>query len=638
MATSGDDDVIENMNTSNEGRSSEVIELNDVPDNKTDLKEINGGNSHSKLDENMASSGHVKQDSESKPLLPKIFIALLVVLLIAVIALSFVLYHLDQNVGDNEDEVKKASQSTTKFKSGLKKAQTEIDQLQKENEDMQKTIIELTKKKDLSKNVTAILTTQKEHGEKIAAAEQHITEAADKLTQSITSIDNKIQKHNKSIADIKKNVEKNSGTLTEHKTLITEVNHALNGLKNDTTLLNGEVTDLRKNVTLLKNNILKSVTARIAVLDGLQQDNKKSIANHTKELEGLREFQYQLHLDMHYREVQDKINISYKEVLDLIGKKDIVNEDSTVLTRLVKQVKEFEQVEKTLKLGITYQDVLNLTDGDVLKGDKDLQTVKKIVMLYDMFTPYQSIWDITFKEVIRLTTKEDIKGIIVKGLTDVPNGLPPVLQKINYLYNVFNTTYRKDWGIDFHDVIFLTKSLNFKVGDTNIPVLQLISTWYVPHFNDTWGHSFKEFFRIMKDNENQRKELLAQINGVAETEKFLRFRQATFVYENKALSVYGYIEVFLTNLWGTIWNKNNFENGPAKVLCLQGGYQEAKGRYDGGIYNTGSVKRNLTCLVSKLQCFGSEKKVQACPHLEIITNTNITWNHKEDLGIKCTFK
>jgi len=168
--------------------------------------------------------------------------------------------------------------------------------------------------------------------------------------------------------------------------------------------------------------------------------------------------------------------------------------------------------------------------------------------------------------------------------------------------------------------------------------LQLISTWCVPHFNDTWGHSFKEFFSIMKDNENQREDLLAQINGVAETEKFLRFQQATFVYKNEELSVYGYIEVFLTNLWGTIWNRNNFGNGPAKVLCKQGGYHEMKGLYDDGKYNTGSVKRNLTCLVSLLQCLGNEKKVQLCPSYKININQTLYWNHTENLGIKCVFK
>ena len=50
-----------------------------------------------------------KAKQYSKPVLPKVLVALLVILLMAVIALSFVLYHIDQDLRSNKEKVRHLS-------------------------------------------------------------------------------------------------------------------------------------------------------------------------------------------------------------------------------------------------------------------------------------------------------------------------------------------------------------------------------------------------------------------------------------------------------------------------------------------------------------------------------------------------
>jgi len=122
MTSTAEEDAVDNAYaTINRGLEDETslknVELKDMSESKTE--EANGMHpgkveqsnhmSSSKTDSGAPSSG-------SKPFLPKIFIALLIVLLIAVIALCFVLYHLDQ-------EVDKANSQTATVQQKIKAAE-----------------------------------------------------------------------------------------------------------------------------------------------------------------------------------------------------------------------------------------------------------------------------------------------------------------------------------------------------------------------------------------------------------------------------------------------------------------------------------------------------------------------------------
>jgi len=383
--------------------------------------------------------------------------------------------------------------------------------------------------------------------------------------------------------------------------VVKSVNKNVWRLQEDVTALAGKITALEEEVDTNKDDIstVKDVqevhAERLLHLQQNVDTNKNEIAKIYKDfkdlfgvkgkLDELSDFINQIHLYMQYESprYKNKLHYSFSQVVKLTGKEDKISKDAPILRHLLEQTIEFEE-------------------------------------------KYKYKWDIKYSEVVRLS-----EGLVFNDSRPLL-----ILNKIDYMYEQFNKLYRKEWGIEFKDVVYLTENLDFNVGD-EVPVLRKISNWYIDGgFQEIWGDSFKEFFAIMKDNPAERTTILEKLSDVAHKDKFLRFLKARFVYEREELSVYGYIEVFLENIWGTIWNRNNFSNGPARVLCRQAGYEERSGRYDDGKYNTGTVHHNLTCLVPKLQCIGYERNVEECAR--IVINDTISWDHKEDLGIKCTFK
>merc|ERR1712168_1586790 len=74
----------------------------------------------------------------SRPILPKILIALLVILILAVIALAFVLYHLDRDISNNRLKASSIS-------SDVKQADELIKELKKKMGNRNKTIADLEK-------------------------------------------------------------------------------------------------------------------------------------------------------------------------------------------------------------------------------------------------------------------------------------------------------------------------------------------------------------------------------------------------------------------------------------------------------------------------------------------------------------
>lgn len=379
---------------------------------------------------------------------------------------------------------------------------------------------------------------------------------------------------------------------------------------------------------------------------------------------------------------KSKLGVSFEDLLRLVGDEDLLKRNSTLIQKLLRQKEEFEG--KKMEWGITYKDVLRLTDGDELKyQDKPLTTMLRLNHLDEEFQKkYNLFWYIQFKDVIRLTTKKDMKKISPIGENPIP-----ILVKIHDLYATFSK-YNNLWSITFQDVIDLTENLNFPDAE-QCPAILLVKSWYVPNFVDVWGRaSFSGFFNILKTNPTKRAELVGKVTQIVEKERkerFLTFLPAKFSYDGKDLSVNGYIQIFYDGRNGTVRDRGaketrpSFLDGNARTICSNAGYADIADGWSNGKYcdGKGYDRSSLRCLISGLKCFGSEgETIGDCRMDQIVdpkkpspqpkpqpqlqpqstqTATTATtdfgrgefrggarlplndWDHKEDVAIKCNF-
>merc|ERR1712142_386605 len=127
----------------------------------------------------------------------------------------------------------------------------------------------------------------------------------------------------------------------------------------------------------------------------------------------------------------------------------------------------------------------------------------------------------------------------------------------------------------------------------------------------------------------------------------IKFLPAEWVPETGSLSVHGYIQVFMKvgndTKHGTVWIKGNngeeFTARDAKVICEQAGYAAEKGDYSKGTYDVEGDRSSINGFISGLHCNSKHHTISECTHDPfVMLNSTTTWDHKEDVALKCVFK
>jgi len=187
-----------------------------------------------------------------------------------------------------------------------------------------------------------------------------------------------------------------------------------------------------------------------------------------------------------------------------------------------------------------------------------------------------------------------------------------VLDKIQELYEAF-LIKNKIWNVPFKDIVKLTPALNFTDASQS-PALVLVSNWYVKNFTDIWGkEAFHSFFHAMMDNEAKRPDFLAKISKIATMEKkkrFLKFLPGKFTHKDGKLSVQGFIQIWYHGYSGTVRDNDEqgykaFSDYNAGTICREAGYNTTTDGWSNGKFRDESTaynRSNMICWISGLQC------------------------------------
>jgi len=664
MATKVDDDVIENINATT-GNDNHAIELEDVqPEPKPPA--VNGIHNNYNNNNNSNNKSDTKKGGASAlHQYPKIFIGLLVILIIAVIALSIVLHGIDKRV-DEENDVSKVNTNTNDISKLTKRLAT----LTAENAKLREEVDNVTKKEDNDKKNIGVL----------ANGQKNLKEAQEQTKTNVKTLQDKVSEQKKVTDGLDKRLGTAEGGLNSAKTNLTK-------LADETSANKESIKDMKASVDVDKGDIKKllNLTQDLGADVATDQEN---IANHTKTLgvmkesldtqktgisdlgeklhnttielsagvsdietlksnsstlevavntnaggvANLKDQFHQLHLNLQYtKEISDQIGLPFKSVLALLGLEDKVTKQEEVIKKLLSQAQEFKQHKADW--GITIQDVAKLIDGEDLRGKGNLVTIKKLVKLDTEFKKnYKTKWGIEFKDVFKLTTKEDMKSIPL----NVDTNSITVLDKIEGLFQAFKK-YNEIWNVPFKDIVDLTPDLNFTDASKS-PALVTVSGWYVKGFSDVWGkEAFHSFFHIMMENEAKRSDLVASISKITTNEtkkRFLKFLPGKFLYQNGKLSVQGYIQIWYHNLTGTLRDKdqtmfNQFSDASAKTICLEAGYSKTDDGWGNGKYRDSTTaydRSNLRCLLSGLQCRGQKPTIKEDCIMDQFKKTQLSSN------------
>ena len=158
-------------------------------------------------------------------------------------------------------------------------------------------------------------------------------------------------------------------------------------LKVDTEKMNRTVITFEKCVT---EKIKDISTMNVTILGKNVEGNTKAIKESNKKIS-------QVHMYIRYNKYKDDLELSFEEMVQLVGEVNFLEKNSTTVQKLLQQAKEFRRYEGDWN--ISYRDVIRLTDGYELKTHAQLSTIRKLVMLNKEFTIInnQRGWGIWFK-------------------------------------------------------------------------------------------------------------------------------------------------------------------------------------------------------------------------------------------------
>jgi len=404
------------------------VELKDISESKPEG--TNGVHSNP-IKSGQYNNNPAKPSADSpvkSPFLPKIFIALLIVLLIAVIALCFVLYHLDQQVTKTDTKVDKVDKDSKK---GFKELAAKISEPKKFFSELLRNFTELEKR------------LKKIESESVGGSKKSKDQAAKltNLTKNVSTLQQELKLDGDELSKLTQEITEAVGNNSDLKNYAHQLNMKM------------QLKELKLNLTIKKIANLAGIEDKVSKLEPvLHKLNEQKASFETS---------------------KDKWNdtVTYNDIMRLTSKSDFKNDKLPVVEKIGVLYTTFTSKYK-VRWGITFKDIIKLTNNtdldDVIIKDsrygKEPAILLKIERLHHLFTEkYEKLWHIKFPDVFHLTNNLDFK---------VTDDHIPVLNQISGWYM---ENFIEIWGKSFESLLHQLIKLDEKTRDEYVEKLKVVA-------------------------------------------------------------------------------------------------------------------------------------------------------------------